>query len=141
MYRYIFFLAETPQLPPSLPHLGSYTRALLVSQDRRHLFVTPWQYWIPHDPTLFSMDSTFNGCHGLGHLLLITPCSADTLTHLMEGHMIQAAWELQYLVQVSVLILPLCRPKERNLKNVYVELAVQFILVFTSTIQSWGLTD
>ncbi len=25
--------------PP--PHLGSYTRALLVSQDRRHLFVTP----------------------------------------------------------------------------------------------------
>jgi hypothetical protein len=30
-------LAETPQLPP---HLGSYTRALLVSQDRWHLFVT-----------------------------------------------------------------------------------------------------
>jgi hypothetical protein len=24
------------------PHLGSYTRALLVSQDRRHLFVTTW---------------------------------------------------------------------------------------------------
>jgi hypothetical protein len=23
------------------PHLGSYTRALLVSQDRLHLFVTP----------------------------------------------------------------------------------------------------
>jgi hypothetical protein len=27
-------------LTPSPPHLGSYTRALLVSQDRRHLFVT-----------------------------------------------------------------------------------------------------
>jgi hypothetical protein len=27
---------------PSPRHLGSYTRALLVSQDRRHLFVTPW---------------------------------------------------------------------------------------------------
>ncbi len=27
--------------PPLPPHLGSYTRALLVSQDRRHLFVTP----------------------------------------------------------------------------------------------------
>jgi hypothetical protein len=27
--------------PPPHPHLGSYTRALLVSQDRRHLFVTP----------------------------------------------------------------------------------------------------
>jgi hypothetical protein len=29
----------TPLLPP---HLGSYTRALLDSQDRRHLFVIPW---------------------------------------------------------------------------------------------------
>jgi hypothetical protein len=27
--------------PPPLPHLGSYTRALLVSQFGRHLFVTP----------------------------------------------------------------------------------------------------
>jgi hypothetical protein len=27
--------------PP--PHLGSCTMALLVSQDRRHLFVTPWR--------------------------------------------------------------------------------------------------
>ncbi len=27
---------------PLLPHLGSSTRALLVSQDRRHLFLTPW---------------------------------------------------------------------------------------------------
>ncbi len=31
----------TPQ-PPINPHLGSYTRALLVSQDWRHLLVTPW---------------------------------------------------------------------------------------------------
>ncbi len=29
-----------PPTPP--PHLESYTRALLVSKDRRHLFVTPW---------------------------------------------------------------------------------------------------
>jgi hypothetical protein len=36
-------LAMTPQLPPP-PQFGSYTRALLVSQDRRHLFVTPWRY-------------------------------------------------------------------------------------------------
>jgi hypothetical protein len=28
--------------PPLPPHWGSYTRALLVSQDSRHLFVTPW---------------------------------------------------------------------------------------------------
>ncbi len=28
--------------PPLAPLLGSYTRALLISQDRRHLFVTPW---------------------------------------------------------------------------------------------------
>jgi hypothetical protein len=37
----LYSLAETPQ-PPLPPHLGPYTRALLVSQDRRHLFVTPW---------------------------------------------------------------------------------------------------
>jgi hypothetical protein len=36
-------MAETPQLPPpSVSGLIQYTRALLVSQDRRHLFVTPW---------------------------------------------------------------------------------------------------
>jgi hypothetical protein len=35
-------LAENPQLPPPhTPHLGLYTRALLVGKDRRHLFVTP----------------------------------------------------------------------------------------------------
>jgi hypothetical protein len=35
----LYFLAETPRSP----HLGSYTMALLVmvSLDRRHLFVTP----------------------------------------------------------------------------------------------------
>ncbi len=32
---------QIPRNPPSPPHLGSNTRALLVSQDRRHLFVTP----------------------------------------------------------------------------------------------------
>ncbi len=34
-------LLRPSNLPPP-PHLGSYTRALLVSQDRRHLFVTLW---------------------------------------------------------------------------------------------------
>jgi hypothetical protein len=29
---------------PLPSHLGSYTRALLVSQDKRHLFVTSWLY-------------------------------------------------------------------------------------------------
>jgi hypothetical protein len=32
---------------PLTPHLGSYTRALLVSQGRRHLFVTPTLYQEP----------------------------------------------------------------------------------------------
>jgi hypothetical protein len=38
----VYSLAETPQPPPPTlpPHLGSYTRALLVSPDRRLLFVT-----------------------------------------------------------------------------------------------------
>ncbi len=31
-----------PETPPLPPHLGSYLRALLASQDGRHLFVTPW---------------------------------------------------------------------------------------------------
>jgi hypothetical protein len=32
-----------PPIPPLPPQLGSITRALLVSQDRRHLIVTPAQ--------------------------------------------------------------------------------------------------
>ncbi len=41
---HLYSLAETPQPqhpPPPPSHLGSYTRALLVCQNRRHLFVTP----------------------------------------------------------------------------------------------------
>ncbi len=40
----LYSLAEIPQPlpPPPHPHLGSYTRALLLSQDRWHLFVTTW---------------------------------------------------------------------------------------------------
>ncbi len=34
----LYSLAETRNIAP---HLGSNTRALLVSQDRRHFFVTP----------------------------------------------------------------------------------------------------
>jgi hypothetical protein len=33
---------------PPPPHLGSYTRELLVSQDRRHLFVTPLSVSLSH---------------------------------------------------------------------------------------------
>ncbi len=41
--------------PPTPPHLGSYTRALLVSQDRRRLFfVTPWNNSCTH----FSLAET-----------------------------------------------------------------------------------
>ena len=42
----LYSLAENPQppLPPVPPHWGSYTRALLVSKDRGHVFVTPWLY-------------------------------------------------------------------------------------------------
>jgi hypothetical protein len=35
-------LAETLQPSPLHPHLSSCKRVLLVSHDRRHLFVTPW---------------------------------------------------------------------------------------------------
>ncbi len=37
----LYSLAETPHPSSPLLHLGSYMRALLVSQNRRHLFVTP----------------------------------------------------------------------------------------------------
>ncbi len=38
----LYSLAEIQQPPPHFPpHLGLYTRGLLVSQDSRHLFVTP----------------------------------------------------------------------------------------------------
>jgi hypothetical protein len=37
-----YWLSLRPSNSPLPSHLGSYTRALLVSQDRRHLFATPW---------------------------------------------------------------------------------------------------
>jgi hypothetical protein len=53
------------------PHLGLYTRALLVSQDRRHLFVTPW---VSPSPSLLE---TRHQCkvhiHVLGSLLTHIP--------------------------------------------------------------------
>ncbi len=42
LHVYICIHWLRPRTLPPPPHLGSYTRALLVSQDRRHLFVTPW---------------------------------------------------------------------------------------------------
>jgi hypothetical protein len=38
----LYSMAETPQLPPSPRIWTRNTRPLLVSKDRRHLFVTPW---------------------------------------------------------------------------------------------------
>jgi hypothetical protein len=42
VYRCTHWLRPRNSTPPP-PHLGSYARALLVSQDRRHLCVTPWR--------------------------------------------------------------------------------------------------
>jgi hypothetical protein len=39
----LYSLAETPQY--SAPPAFGFIRALLVSQDRRHLFLTPWLIW------------------------------------------------------------------------------------------------
>ncbi len=44
VYSCCHWLRSRNSPPPLPPHLGSYTRALLVSQDRRHLFDTPWVY-------------------------------------------------------------------------------------------------
>ncbi len=35
-----------PAIPPPPPNLGSYTRAQLVSQEGRHLFITPCIDWL-----------------------------------------------------------------------------------------------
>ncbi len=43
----LYPFSETPQTtPPSHLHTNSdsFTRALLISQDRRHLFMTPWVF-------------------------------------------------------------------------------------------------
>jgi hypothetical protein len=37
----VVLIGGDPTIPPH-PYLGLYTRVLLVSQKRRHLFVTPW---------------------------------------------------------------------------------------------------
>jgi hypothetical protein len=42
LHAQLYSLAETPQLPPSPRIWTRITKALLVSKDRRHLFVTPW---------------------------------------------------------------------------------------------------
>ncbi len=41
-------------LIPPPPHLGSHTKTLLVSQDRRHLFVTPYSELIDEWDTHFA---------------------------------------------------------------------------------------
>ncbi len=43
-----------PTTSPLPPHLGSYTRNLLVSQGSRHLFVTPW--WENTLERIFSLN-------------------------------------------------------------------------------------
>jgi hypothetical protein len=54
----LYTLAETSQPQPLPPHLGSYTSELLllVSQDRRHLFVAP----ILHAPRILSQRHQAN---------------------------------------------------------------------------------
>ncbi len=46
--------------PPLPPHWGSNTRALLVSQDRRHLFVTPW---LGQSPKILTEKGKWSVCN------------------------------------------------------------------------------
>jgi hypothetical protein len=57
----LYSLAETPQHPP-LPHLGSDTRALLVSQDRRHLCETPWKSYFNSQQLIVQIITSHNRC-------------------------------------------------------------------------------
>ncbi len=80
----LYPLAETQQLPPS----PSYTRALLVSQDRRHLFITPccagnvlaWraEFRVPRARATHRGD--VGHVHaGAPHLLLTRCCAGNVL--------------------------------------------------------------
>ncbi len=52
----LYSLTEIPQLPP---HFGSYTKALLVSQDGRHFIVISWYQRIgPQKPNYAEMFFT-----------------------------------------------------------------------------------
>jgi hypothetical protein len=70
---------------PPPPHLGSYTRALLVSQERRHLFVTPCIFL--HTLNRFSPSQTPSKIRQLITHSAILPifCSETTGTIIQAG--------------------------------------------------------
>jgi hypothetical protein len=77
-YVQLYSLDETPQLSPPPRNLGSYTRALLVSQDRRHLFETPWKKTHAHKPWLELAPAT-------SHRQLAHPDCPPTLPLFFSG--------------------------------------------------------
>ncbi len=71
----LYSLAETPQ--PLPPLLGSYTRALLVSQDRQHLFVTPCNLPPQNGPNkYYHLMLNFLACL-VEKILIVTPGHQD----------------------------------------------------------------
>jgi hypothetical protein len=54
----LYSFAETRTTPPIPRYMGSYTRALLVSQDRRHPFVTPFMALYVWEGGFFSRSVT-----------------------------------------------------------------------------------
>ncbi len=70
-----------PRNSPPPPHLGSYSRALLVSQDRRHLSVTPFsehsRHVSPSPPCLLPSPNRIIGsmaCQGELPACMISEC-------------------------------------------------------------------
>jgi hypothetical protein len=57
-----------PRNPTPPPHLGSYTRPLLVSQDRRHLLVTPALVLLSYSETV-AILMRLNGPCNLAHII------------------------------------------------------------------------
>ncbi len=55
-------IGRDTETPPSPTHLGSYTRALLVSQNKRHLFLKP--------PAVMSLNELFLAGNTLYTVLL-----------------------------------------------------------------------
>ncbi len=76
-----------PATPPLPPHLGSYTRALLASQDRRHLFVTPCLNRFYQPEHLLLPPSNFN------QLITKTPVSIENFVNFIDDS--QSYWSLK----------------------------------------------
>ncbi len=122
----LYSLAETPQPPPPfLPHLGSYTRALLVSQDRRHLYVTLW-----YDISLMLVRARYRD--------LASPLESISCIHIKPWF---CNWALQIMSLLSMALRSIYRAqwcRKLQIKNCSDILSLRWICSIVGTKKSWS---